>query len=121
MRSQGCPGCQKFWKFVLKTNLLVSSANIWLKVSKLSKYGQKQCFFRSFFAFLAFFQFLLNISASNCQNLIWHENFDLLTPLTPLGARPQCLKRKLTASDTVILGIKMSFFYLPKDHFLKFW
>ena len=102
MRSQGCPGCQKFWKFVLKRNLLVCSANIQLKVSKVPKYGQKQWFFRSFFAFLAFFQFLLNISASNCQNLTWHENFDLLTPLAPLGARPQCLKRKLTASDTVI-------------------
>ena len=107
MRSQGCLGCQKFWKFVLKRNLLVCSAKIQLKVSKVPKCGQKQWFFRSFFAFLAFFQFLLNISASNCQNLIWHENFDLLTPLTPLGARPQCLKRKLTASDTV-LGLKRS-------------
>ena len=101
MRSQGCPGCQNFWNFVLKTNLLVCSAKIQLKLSKLPKYGQKQRFFRSFFAFFAFFQFWLNISASNCQNLIWHEIFDLLTPLTPLGARPQCLKRKLNASDTV--------------------
>ena len=102
MRSQGCPGCQNFWNFVLKTNLLVCSAKIQLKLSKLPKYGQKQRFFRSFFTFFAFFQFWLNISASNCQNLIWHEIFDLLTPLTPLGARPQCLKRKLIASDTVI-------------------
>ena len=74
-------------------------------MSKLPKYGQKQRFFRSFFAFFEFFQFWLNISASNCQNLIWHEIFDLLTPLTPLGARPQCLKQKLTASDTVLLGL----------------
>ena len=77
MRSQGCSGCQKFWKFVLKTNLLVFSANIQLKVSKLSKYGQKQWFFRSFYVFFMFFQFWLNLSASNCQNLIWHETFDL--------------------------------------------
>ena len=46
MRSQGCPGCQNFWNFVLKTNLLVSSAKIQLKLIKLSKYGQKQRFFR---------------------------------------------------------------------------
>ena len=77
MRSQGCPGCQKFRIFVLKTNLEVWSANIQLKLKKLTKYGQKQWFFRSFFAFFGFFQFLLNISASNSRNLIWHENFDL--------------------------------------------
>ena len=111
MRSQGCPGCQNFWNFVLKTNLLVCSAKIQLKLSKLPKYGQKQRFFRSFFAFFAFFQFWLNISASNCQNLIWHEIFDLLTPLTPLGARPQCLKRKLTGSDTVSLSLHYGVWY----------
>ena len=105
MRSQGCPGCQNFWNFVLKTNLLVCSPKIQLKLSKLPKYGQKQRFFSSFFAFFTFFQFWLNISASNCQNLIWHEIFDLLTPLTPLGTRLQCLKRKLIASDTVRLWI----------------
>ena len=65
MRSQGCPGCQNFWNFVLKMNLLVCSAKIQLKLSKLPKYGQKQRFFRSFFAFFAFFQFWLNISALN--------------------------------------------------------
>ena len=59
-------------------------------------------FLGHFLRFLRFFQFRLNISASNYQNLIWHEIFDLLTPLTPLGARPQRLKRKLTALDTVI-------------------
>ena len=85
MGSQGCPGCQK----ILKTNLLVCNAKIQLKLSKLPKHGQKQRFFRSFFAFFVFFQFGLNISASNCQNLIWHESFDLLTTLR---ARLQCLK-----------------------------
>ena len=85
MRSQGCPGCQNFLNFVLKTNLLFCSTKIQLKLSKLPKYGQKQRFFRSFFAFFAFFQFWLNISASNCQNLIWHEIFDLLTPWHPWG------------------------------------
>ena len=59
-------------------------------------------FLGHFLLFFAFFQFLLNISASSCQNLILHEIFDLLTALTPLEARPQCLKRKLSASDTVI-------------------
>ena len=112
MRFQGCPGCQNFWNFVIKTNLLVCSAKIQLKLSKLPKYGQKQRFFRSFFAFFAFFQFWLNISASNCQNLIWHEIFDLLTPLTPLGARPQCLKRKLTPSDTVYSAFSAVWSYL---------
>ena len=106
MRSQGCPGFQNFWNFVLKMNLLVCSAKIQLKLSKLPKYGQKQRFFRSFFAFFAFFQFWLNISASNCQNLIWHEIFDLLTPL---WARSQCLKRKLTESNTAPLWSRDAF------------
>ena len=52
---QKCLGCQNFWNFVLKTNLLVCSAKIQLKLSKLPKYGQKQRFFRSFFTFFAFF------------------------------------------------------------------
>ena len=42
MRSQGCPGCQDFCNFVLKINLLVCSAKIQLKLSKLPKYGQNQ-------------------------------------------------------------------------------
>ena len=73
MRSQGCPGCQNFSNFVLKMNLLVCSVKIQPKLSKLPKYGQKQRFLRSFFAF---FQFPLNISASNGQNLICHETID---------------------------------------------
>ena len=56
MRSQGCLGCLKFRNCVLKTNSFVWSANIQLKLSKLTKYGQKQWFFRSFFAFFAFFK-----------------------------------------------------------------
>ena len=31
MRSQGCPGCQKFWNFVLRTKFLVCSAKIQLE------------------------------------------------------------------------------------------
>ena len=57
IRSQGCPGCQNFCNFVLKMYLLVCSAKIQLKLSKVPKYGQKQRFFRSYFMFFTFFQF----------------------------------------------------------------
>ena len=57
MRSQGCPGCQNFRNIVPKMNLLVCSAKIPLKLSKLPKYGQKQRIFWPFFTFFAFFQF----------------------------------------------------------------